>query len=298
MVSVLMTSYNREKFIKESIESILRQDYKDFEFVIVDDASSDATWKIILDYAKIDKRIRAFRNDFNLGDYPNRNRAVSYATRKYIKYLDSDDILEPYGLSMMVEGMERNPSAAIGLVGIGLGLQRNQLALLNPVEVFRLIFFKGKIIGCGPSFSIIKKSVFDEIGGFLPNRHLSDLELWFRLLPFYPLVVFEESLIYWRRHPDQEFEIGEKTNFHLVNSYTIYERALNGENCPLPEIEKKLALRNLRNRYSRNVFLSILSGKFKLACQLQDIASIGLLDLLQALFPNRYPIISDHQNDV
>ena len=152
-----MTAYNRESFIKESIDSVLSQNYEDFEFIIVDDASTDATWEIIQEYVQKDQRIKAYRNNHNQGDYTNRNIAASYANRKYLKYLDSDDILNPGGLLQMVESMERYPNVHIGLIGIGLDLKKDETYILSPIETYRYIFFKGKIIGCGPSFSIIRK---------------------------------------------------------------------------------------------------------------------------------------------
>ena len=115
MVSVLMTAYNREKFIAESIESVLAQTYTDFELIIVDDNSTDRTREIILSYAKMYK-IRYYFNEINLGEYQNRNQAASYARGKYLKYLDSDDLMDKDCLSIMVNQMEKYPEAAIGLV--------------------------------------------------------------------------------------------------------------------------------------------------------------------------------------
>jgi glycosyltransferase involved in cell wall biosynthesis len=88
LVSVLMTSYNRQDYIAEAIESVLNSKYQNFELIIVDDGSKDQTVKIAQEFAEKDKRIRLYINEKNLGDYGNRNKAASYATGKYIKYLD------------------------------------------------------------------------------------------------------------------------------------------------------------------------------------------------------------------
>lgn len=289
MISILMTSYNREKYIKESIESVLSQDYSDFEFIIVDDASTDSTWDIILEYTQIDKRIQAYRNSLNIGDYPNRNKAASYAIRKYIKYLDSDDILQQGALRQMVNGMEANPNSPFGLIGLGLGLSKNEVKQLQPEDVYRYIFFKGKIIGCGPSYSIFTRSVFEDFGGFSTQRHLSDLELWVKWLPIYPLCVFDEGLVYWRRHNDQEFEIGEQSNYHVFKSYGIYLNALQHENCPLSMKERSMAIRNLKNRYSRLIIQNIFSRNFEFIRNLKRETGIRMSDICQSIFPNRYP---------
>ena|SRR5674476_1029541 len=86
-VSVLMTAYNREKYIAEAIESVLAQTFTDFELVVVDDGSKDHTVDIARRYSK-DPRVSVHINEKNLGDYPNRNRAASLARGRYLKYLD------------------------------------------------------------------------------------------------------------------------------------------------------------------------------------------------------------------
>lgn len=73
IVSVLMTSYNREKYVAEAIESVIAQTFTEWELIIVDDQSKDATVSIAKDYAKKDSRIKVYINNHNLGDYPNRN---------------------------------------------------------------------------------------------------------------------------------------------------------------------------------------------------------------------------------
>src|SRR5579862_5201402 len=113
LVSVLMTAYNREEFIAKAIQSILDSTYSNFELIVVDDCSTDSTIRIAKEYETKDKRIRVFLNEKNLGDYPNRNKAASYASGKYLKYVDSDDIIYPFGLAMMVNRMEAFPEAAI-----------------------------------------------------------------------------------------------------------------------------------------------------------------------------------------
>ena len=100
LISVLMVAYNSSKFIREAIESVLRQTYSNFELVIVDDHSSDNTWEIITSYN--DARIRKYRNDSNLGEYPNRYKAISLAVGEYLIFIDGDDVVYPHGLQFMM----------------------------------------------------------------------------------------------------------------------------------------------------------------------------------------------------
>src|SRR5580704_2775124 len=114
LISILMTAYNREKFIAEAIESVLASTFEDFELIIVDDCSIDSTIEIAKTYERNDARIKVYRNENNLGDYPNRNRAASYAKGKYLKYIDADDYIYPWGLQLLIEMMEKFPDAGWG----------------------------------------------------------------------------------------------------------------------------------------------------------------------------------------
>lgn len=93
-----MPAYNAEKYIEESICSILDQTYSCFELLIVDDHSTDATLDIIKKYANNDSRIKIFKNTSNLGVAESRNKAIESAIYKYICFLDSDDMWEPQKL--------------------------------------------------------------------------------------------------------------------------------------------------------------------------------------------------------
>ena len=105
-VSILTTVYNREKYLAACIESVLSSSYQDWELIIVDDVSKDTSLDIAKRYEQKDPRIKVYVNEKNLGDYPNRNKAASYAKGKYLKYLDADDLINPQGLEVMVHTME------------------------------------------------------------------------------------------------------------------------------------------------------------------------------------------------
>jgi hypothetical protein len=186
--------------------------------------------------------------------------------------------------------MELYPSTPLGLIGIGMGLKKSQTIVLHPLETFRKIFFQGKIISCGPSYSIIRAEVFFKVGGFSPLRHLSDVELWLKLLSTHSVCLFDESLVYWRKHDQQEFAIGEKTNYHLHNSFHLYLSALQDDNCPLKNEERCMAVRNVKNRYSRNVLILLLCGKIASATKLFKYTGLTMNDLVKSLSKNRYPV--------
>ena len=112
-VSVLMPAYNAEKYIGEAIESILNQTFTDFEFIIIDDCSTDGTWDIIQEYAKRDSRISISRNEENLQISRTRNKLVEKAKGDYIVWQDADDISLPYRIKEQYEFMEAHPEVGI-----------------------------------------------------------------------------------------------------------------------------------------------------------------------------------------
>ena len=194
LISVLMTAYNREKYIAEAIESVLASTFIDFELIIVDDCSQDRTIEIARKYETLDSRVKVYANEKNLGDYPNRNKAASYAIGKYLKYLDSDDIMNSNCLERMVFEMENYPACAFGISSRSL----LELQLHYPESAYRTHFFKRGILDISPSGCIIRKDVFDQENGFLELRCVSDFEFWLRLALKYPLLELEKDLIFWR----------------------------------------------------------------------------------------------------
>ena len=166
LVSVLMTCYNREQFLPAAIESVLWQTFEDFELIIVDDRSTDGSVEIAREYARRDHRIRVVVNETNLGDYPNRNRAASLARGQYIKYHDSDDVMYPHCLAVMVAPMEAEPRA-----GFGLSLGRNWEGgpcpmLQTPRQCYQREFLGLGMFGAGPAGALFRTNVLRELGGF------------------------------------------------------------------------------------------------------------------------------------
>ena|SRR5258708_15358213 len=94
-LSVVMPTYNCQKYIGRAIESILEQTFKNYEFIIIDDASTDKTLSIIRSYARKDKRIRVIRNKKNLQIARSLNKGIGYAVTDLIIRMDSDDISYP-----------------------------------------------------------------------------------------------------------------------------------------------------------------------------------------------------------
>lgn len=114
-ISVILPVYNAGNFLKDAIESILHQTYKNFEFVIVDDASTDGSFQILKEYAKLNRNIKLFRNHKNLGVSETVRKAIDHANGDYLVRMDADDIALPRRIEQQFEYLENHPkTVAVG----------------------------------------------------------------------------------------------------------------------------------------------------------------------------------------
>ena len=102
MISVAMATYNGEKFLREQLDSILNQTYKDIELIVCDDCSTDSTWSILQEYQQKDSRIRCYKNAKNLGFKKNFGKAISLCNGEFIALSDQDDIWEIWKLDFSI----------------------------------------------------------------------------------------------------------------------------------------------------------------------------------------------------
>ena len=135
-----MPVYNSKKFLDESIKSILNQTFKDFEFIIINDCSTDKSLEIIKEYQNKDKRIKVINNKKNIGGPPSRNKGIKEAKGKYIAIMDSDDISLPKRLEKQYNYLEKNKD--IFLLGTGsINISesgKKQTSFLPPKEYIKI----------------------------------------------------------------------------------------------------------------------------------------------------------------
>lgn len=204
-VSVIMPAYNVEKYIVEAIESILEQSFKDFEFIIIDDCSTDSTWEIIQRYAKQDDRISAVKNEQNLGIAGNRNKGLSLAHGKYIVWQDSDDISLPQRIEKQYLFMESH--SEVGIIGGFLqffsddghssGIRKY---CENDMDLRKKIFRYSPV---AQPASMIRKQCLDEIGEYnLKYPPAEDIDMSFRIGMKYKFANLQEIVLKYREHPN------------------------------------------------------------------------------------------------
>ena len=117
-VSVVMSVYNGAHYLQKSVDSILKQTFINFEFIIIDDGSTDDTWQVLSEYANRDSRLKPFQNTENLGLTKTLNRGLKLARGEYIARLDADDKSFPERLEKQVAYLQSHPSVALVSTGV------------------------------------------------------------------------------------------------------------------------------------------------------------------------------------
>jgi hypothetical protein len=285
-VSVLMTAYNREAYIGDAIESVLNQRFADFELVIVDDCSADGTRAIAERYARGDPRVRVLRNDTNLGDYGNRNRASEQARAPLLKYHDSDDIMYPHCLEVMVSAMRGAPQAALGLSQGRQWPGGPCPMVLTPGLAYEREFLGHGVFQCGPGGAIIRKEAFEAAGRFRNVGIQSDYLLWLDLAARFPIVLLPADLFWYREHAQQGLS-GSRAAFDYARLNGEVWRVLAGDGAPLSGRALELARRNQTFTVAKQLWRDIKRRRFGVAAYRVRHAGLTPLDWCRYLRPPR-----------
>lgn len=295
LVSVLMTAYNREQYLAEAIESVLASTFTHFELIIADDCSTDRTVEIAKSYASRDSRVSIHINEKNLGDYPNRNRAASLASGRYLKYIDSDDYIYPHGLAVIVNMMEQFPEAALGIGSLPEDAGRPYPFQLLPREAYRRHYLEAPLFMSAPLSTIIKRKFFDAVGGFPGKQMVGDFELWHILAARYPILLMPAGLVWCREHGEQETNKCRHNPLFSFSYQLISCDQLARPECPLSQEEKLLALRRLRRPKARLILRTMASRKPRLAFEMFRQSGLTPFELLAAFTAVPAPIRSVSQ---
>ena len=284
-VSVLVTVYNREAYLGETLRSILASTYRDYEVIVIDDQSSDRSLQIAEEIGTTDTRIRVIKNENNLGDYGNRMKAASLARGEFLKYVDSDDLIYPHGLNVMVQSMQRYPQAAVGLAHSMPEDESPYPWLLSPEQAYRKHFLGRGCMSCGPTGAIIRRGAFDDVGGFREQWGvLADTDLWLRLAARQPIVLLPPGLVWWRRHEGQEFTKDGAAADYLQRGFELDLLRLRDSSCPLSESDKQAALSSREYRMARAVIsLGLKKRRLGQARSLYQSAGLSVAKLISAL---------------
>ena len=281
-VSVLLTTYNRESFLAPAIESVLSQTYENFELVIVDDGSTDRTVEIARSYERLDSRVRVLVNERNLGQFRNRNRAAELARAPLLKYHDSDDLMYPHCLSVMVPMLLSEPRAGFGLSSGSRWSGGPCPMLLTPRMAYQREFFGEGLFFCGPAGAIFRAEVFRELGGFPDEGVASDHLFWMRACKTISVLLMPADLFWYRLHPAQEFQSA-KGRQEYARVPGLVWRALQAPDCPLTSEEREQARRNRAYHTARRTLEDLRRGRWEFAWNRLRYSNMGPADWLRYL---------------
>lgn len=207
LISVIMPLYNAERFVGESIENVLRQTVGDFELIVIDDASTDASAEIARAYAAKDDRIVLMHNELNSGAARTRNRALDAARGKFITFMDADDLCSPGTLRQTARLLRTTPANRhlrqllhdVRHKGGGDGELKIQVPLTHE-EIQHQLFF-----GCpfGMSSVMLRSEPFKRTGIRFRECMAEDYQLWVDLSEHLRMANIPEYLTFYRRWEDQ-----------------------------------------------------------------------------------------------
>ena len=216
-----MPVYNPGDFLTSALESILNQSYSNFEFIIVDDASTDDSWKIIRSFAKTDKRIRAFRNHINLGVSLTSNIALSKAKGDYIARMDSDDISAPDRLQKQLKFLQKNKK--IILVGgqctiinqDGRTIGYKQFPLSPHLALLDMLFWA---VPVQQGYMMINRTLLPKNFVWYSANKTSaeEIDLFFNLAKFGQFANLPDYLYFYRQVPGSLSRVNPKKTFRLT----------------------------------------------------------------------------------
>ena len=234
-ISIILTSFNHAKYIREAIDSALNQSFTDFELIILDDYSSDYSWDLISRYS--DPRIKAFRNVVNKGPVEGINKAISkVASGEYIAIHHSDDVWELDKLEKQVAFLDDHPENGAVFTN-ALAITEDSFPLSDEKHVYCTIFnqpnrtrhewlqffFSHGNALCHPSV-LIRKSCYENCGLYRYDMaQLPDFDMWVRLCLKYEIHILPEKLVRYRVRDNEANASGMRPETRIRATYEYYK---------------------------------------------------------------------------
>jgi glycosyltransferase involved in cell wall biosynthesis len=203
-LSVIMSCYNEVAVVGRAIESILNQTFSDFEFVIVDDASTDGTYDLCQDYATQDERIRLFRIEENSGSCAvPLNFAIAKTTAPILARMDADDVSHLSRFEKQYDFLRRHPEVDVLGTGIRLISKENHKELgqfFYPKTHTSIVRNKYKAPFLAHPTVMLRKEVYTKWNGYDPHQlRVEDYDLWLKALPHFTFHNLQEILLDYYR---------------------------------------------------------------------------------------------------
>lgn len=221
-VTVLMSVYNGEKYLREAIESILNQTFKDFEFSIINDGSTDRTAEILNCYN--DNRIKIVNNEKNIGLAKSLNKGLKMAGGEYIARIDADDISMPNRLDVQYNYMKDDPNLAICASSYEqIDENGNTIKIIEGyLECEQLYYFLTFANWLAHSSIMFKKSIALKVNGYDDRLiRAQDYDLWYRISRMGKVIQIDEVLLKLRIHPENISSKYGNSQKYIANSVAL-----------------------------------------------------------------------------
>ena len=299
LISVVMPIYNNQPYLEQAIASILKQTYPHFEFIIVDDGSTDGSTGFIRKVASYNKCIRPLYLSHN-GISTALNMGISIARGEWIAFMEADDISLPERLSKQIKWIQENNIDIGGSLVMNIGDENHPIWFPETYEAIRNdLFFRCAILQTTIMMraDIAKSNPFDEKAIFL------DYEIWTRLAPHYRMGNLQQVLLKYRRHSQQFskrsidlFRI-EQRKYRKRYFHTLFPQATAEDYAALNCVVEKEAFPNLseleragewlvRLSQTPDAFLrQHISNKWQASCQRSTQLGLGCFRLYRQNSP-------------
>lgn len=290
-VSVVIATYNRARFLPETIDSVLGQRFRDFELIVVDDGSTDETPELLKSYAG---RIRSLRQE-NRGPAAARNLGIRQARGRWISIQDSDDLAAPDHLETLFAFTEQNPDCGMVFAnGAYLGGPEHNRETIIPKEKSRRLardgvrlvdLFDKSIVRL--QAALISKQCLEAVGGHDESLYICmDLDLAFRIFMRYPAAYLDKVVFLYRKH---EGNIGRNQDLRLLENIRVIEKLLR----EFPQAGEILGMRRIAQRMAYRYY-RLAKGRWKAGDRIgardaiKKAASIRPLSLKYRLYQLRW----------
>ena len=209
LVSVICLAFNHEKFVIETLESVIQQNYQPLELIIVDDCSLDTTKSVIKNWLTAHPEVPFIANEINIGNTKSFNNALKLANGEYIIDLAADDLLLPNGIQLQIEAFQKSTFKNLGVVYgnaeiinedgsfdcyyFPVNENKKTISKRPNGNIYTSVLSTGNSI-CSVS-ALIKKSVFDSLGCYDETLAYEDLDFWIRASRVYEFDFIDEVLV-------------------------------------------------------------------------------------------------------
>lgn len=201
LVSIVLPIYNGEKYMRQSIDSVINQTYKNWELIIIDDCSMDNTAEIAKEYSREDKRIRYYRNDYNLKLPKGLNRGFSLAKGEYLTWTSDDNLYFPTAIERMVKLLESEHTDFVFASCDIIDEIGNKTGIIQaPKEKYKDYILCYHYVG---ACFLYTREVYEVIGDYNPDKFLAeDYDYWVRIFCKFDVSNIQEVLYKYRMNAE------------------------------------------------------------------------------------------------